>query len=364
MRKLKLAILRNEMDDNHDLWVEACRERRDQVEWKVVDITRSDWLKQMTMGEFDAMLAVPPGWTLSFKAMYDERLTVLHEVLGLPVYPSLPEILIYENKKLLAYWLAAQGIPHPETWVFYYKKEALDFLETARLPLVGKINIGAGGRGVRILKTRANARDYVINTFSGKGASRSLGPNWKKKGLLKRAVKILFHPQQLKAKLDLYRHQQSEGQKYFVLLQEYIPHTFEWRCVRIGDSFFAHKKLVDEDMASGSLLKGYGDPPLALLDFIRKLTDRYDLWSQAIDLFETEDGRYLVNEMQCIFGQSDPYQMLVDGEPGRYLYRDGEWVFEAGDFNRLESYALRMEHVIHLFTRKTEEVPDESTIRS
>jgi len=56
--------------------------------------------------------------------------------------------------------------------------------------------------------------------------------------------------------------------------------------------------------------------------------------------------------MQCIFGQSDPYQMLVDGQPGRYRYINGQWIFEKGDFNSLESYALRLEHVIELIKKK------------
>src|SRR5690606_33952040 len=114
------------------------------------------------------------------------------------------------------------------------------------------------------------------------------------------------------------------------------PHTFEWRCVRIGDSFFAHKKIRKDDKASGSLLKAYEQPPFDLLDFIKEITDRRNFRSQAVDLFTDENGRYLVNEMQCIFGQSDPYQMLINDQPGRYVFRNEEWHFEPGDFNRYE----------------------------
>ncbi|MBK6932905.1 MAG: hypothetical protein IPH12_19360 [Saprospirales bacterium] len=67
-----------------------------------------------------------------------------------------------------------------------------------------------------------------------------------------------------------------------------------------------------------------------------------------MDLFECSDGRYLVNEMQCIFGQSDPYQMLVNGQPGRYRRIDGKWTFEPGDFNRIRSFLLRLEHFIEI----------------
>lgn len=342
-----LAILQNEVPDDHLLWVHACAERASELTWEVVDITRADWLERMRQGRFDALLATPPGWNTAFRILFDERLTILHHVLGIPVYPSFEEIQIYENKKYLAYWLEARGIAHPKTHVFYYRDEAMDFLAQASFPLVGKTSIGGGGSGVVILKNEKMARQYVENTFSGRGASLQVGPKWRKKGFVGRALRKLLRPQELQQKLQQYRIQRAEVQKDFVILQAYVPHDFEWRVVRIGDSFFAHKKLKKGDMASGSLLKGYDNPPLALFDFVEAITEPYGFLSQAVDLFEAPDGSgYLVNEMQCIFGQSDPYQMLVDGQMGRYRRQNGQWVFEPGDFNRLECFALRIEHVL------------------
>ena len=110
-----------------------------------------------------------------------------------------------------------------------------------------------------------------------------------------------------------------------------------------------------KDKASGSLLKNYGNPPLGLLSFVREVTDRFNFRSQAVDLFETAPGEYLINEMQCIFGQSDPYQMLVDGKPGRYLWRENQWHFEPGDFNSNESYDLRVNFIIEILKSKSHE---------
>jgi hypothetical protein len=150
-------------------------------------------------------------------------------------------------------------------------------------------------------------------------------------------------------KLEIYRERRRDIQSNFVIFQEYIPHEFEWRVVRISDSFFAHKKLKSNEKASGSLLKEYVNPSLDLLDFVKKITDRYGFYSQAIDIFESERG-YLINEMQCIFGQSDPYQMLVNGKPGRYCYINNKWVFEEGDFATNACFNLRLKHVLKLFT--------------
>lgn len=357
MKKLKLAILRNEVPEDDVFWEKSCQELSDRVSWDLIDLTRHDWLERVTATPYDGLLTSPPGWTTAFKAMYDERLQILEMIKPAPIYPSLEEILIYENKKMLAYWLEAHQVPHPKTWVFYYENEAVDFVKNSRLPLVAKTSIGASGSGVQILHDTAEALEYIQNTFSGQGAARRrVGPKWKQKGFFLRVLKKLLRPGELKAKMQLYKHIGTEIQKDFVILQEFIPHEYEWRCVRIGDSFFAHKKVKQGEKASGSLIKAYETPPFELLDFVKEITDKRHFLSQSVDIFVAPDGRYLVNEMQCIFGQSDPYQMLIDGQPGRYRLLGEQWVFEPGDFNRHESFLLRLEHFIELLTEKNQEV--------
>jgi hypothetical protein len=94
------------------------------------------------------------------------------------------------------------------------------------------------------------------------------------------------------------------------------------------------------------LLKNYDNPPAGLLDFVREITGKHGFRSQAVDIFESDRG-YLVNEMQCIFGQSDSYQMLVDGKQGRYVREEGVWVFQEGDFAMNECYNLRLRYLIN-----------------
>ena len=137
-----------------------------------------------------------------------------------------------------------------------------------------------------------------------------------------------------------------------LILQEYIMHEYEWRVVVIGNSYFAHKKMKNGDRASGSLRKEYEKPPVELLQYCRDIMEKFGFYSQAIDLFDTSDRGFLVNEMQCIFGQSDPYQMLIEGQSGRYVYRKKHWSFEPGDFNSNESYDLRVSHVLELLKEK------------
>lgn len=346
------AIIGNENSNEGELWLRACENAKDFIiNCDIIDLSRNDWLKRITQKKYDYYLCKPPGISSSLKQLYDERVLIIATVLNLPIYPTLTEILIYENKRFLSFWLEANKIPHPKTFVFYNKEEAQFSLANKLLPLVAKTNIGASGSGVKILKNIKDVDAYLNSAFNDEGISQRWGPNLKKGHIIQRGFYYLIHPYEIKKKLEIYKKKKEEVQKGFVILQEYIKHDFEWRVVAIGDSYFAHKKLKIGEKASGSTLKQYDNPPLKLFDFAKNIMDRFGFYSQAIDMFETNEGQLLVNEMQCIFGQSDPYQMLVNGTPGRYRFIDGKWVFEEGNFNTNESYDLRIAHIINMIQK-------------
>lgn len=345
MKRLNLLILRNEDPYDHLPWVKACEEYKNEIDYKIVDITRNDWLENITSFNPDLCLLKPSGKTSLFRFLYQERIDILVHDLKIPVFPSYNELRIYENKRFFSYWAKANNVPHPKTFVFYNKKEALNSLKYSKTPLVGKLNIGASGSGIKILHNRDQLNNYIKKAFHS-GLRAQTGPKLQKGNLIHRLWHKLLNPKKFINRIQTYKSIASDKQKGFVIIQEYIPHNYEWRVVRIGDSFFAHKKIVTKDKASGTLLKNYDNPPLNLFDFTKSLTDKFGLHSVAVDLFEKNNNEYLVNEIQCIFGQSDPYQMLVNGKPGRYRYKEKQWEFEEGDFNKNKSFNLRLEYIL------------------
>lgn len=346
-KKNKLAILRNEDAFDHLKWIDACEDYPIDIDYKVFDITAESWLENVRAYSPDLLLLKPPGKTWLYRSLYQERLEILVSSLKYKSFPSIDEVRIYESKRYFAYWLKAQQLPHPKTWVYYNRKEALQIAEFMKLPLVGKINIGSAGNGVQVLYTKDQLIKYIEKAFS-KGLVPKIIPNLKQRKLIQRVWYTLTHPAKFKTLLKTFKDIASDFQKGFIILQEYIKHDYEWRAVRIGDSFFAHKKIVSKGKASGSLVKEYGAPPKELLNFVRELTNKFNFRSVAIDVFEPVQGQYLINEIQCIFGQSDPYQMIIDGNPGRYLYINGKWVFEKGNFNTNKSYDLRLKAAIEI----------------
>ncbi|MBI9066033.1 MAG: hypothetical protein JEZ09_01995 [Salinivirgaceae bacterium] len=347
---MKVAILKNEFDDGHENWMKACVKQN--IEADIIDLTKNNWLIKIKKEVYDCFLACPSGRESIFKNLYDERIYILNRVLNYNVYPNYDEISLHENKKYLSYWLASNEINHPKTNVFYYEKEAMEFVRNSNLPIVAKFNIGASGKGVRIFRNKEDVIHYIKQAFTGKGLRQSWGPDLKMGMFGSRILKIIRNPKRIFRRLEAYKKVYNETQNGLVIFQEYIPHEFEWRIVKIGNSYFGHKKIKQGDKASGTKGIDYAEPPVQLLNFVKNLCDLYSFNSMAVDLFEDENGEYMINELQCIFGHVQDYICEKDGSPGRFIYKDDNWLFEKGMFNSNLSYDLRLKDVFALYTSK------------
>jgi len=345
MTNYHFAILKNEDRDSHKNWKAACENYG--VTYDIIDLTSNTWLDEIKKHHYLCYLACPPGRETILKTLYDERIYIIENELHGFVYPSYKEIKIHENKKFLSYWLKALDIPHPKTFVFYNKIEALEYIDNANFPIVSKMSIGASGKGVCVHKTKDEVIKYVKRAFNS-GTRQKWGPNLKMGGYRSRVIKIITNPTRIINKVKIYRKQFIEVQKGFVIFQEYIKHDYEWRIIKIGESFFGHQKIKIGDKASGTKGIAYIPPPEKLLDFTRNLCEKYFFSSMAVDLFEGNNNEYIVNELQCIFGHVQQYVCEKDGKPGRFKYVDEKWIFEEGMFNANLSYDLRLENAINI----------------
>ena len=314
-----LGIIR-ELYHFHDSYVAACRERG--ISYEIIDITGTDWMEKVERPGCDAFLVWPAIGLTTFKEMFDDRLRIMEEELGKIVYPTWRETWLLDNKRRTRDWLTANSIPLPRTWVFYDKKEAIDFAASTPLPVVFKTNSGGAASGVEIVRSRSRATRIVKRAFG--------------KGIVPRGGNPL------------------DRQRGSVLFQEYLPGVKEWRMIRIGDSYFGYLKGAVGDFHSGTHRKEWLDPGKPLLDLLKMVTDKGRFTSMNVDVFETHDGRYLVNELHALFGQSTTEQMRIEGRMGRYLHdseRDA-WIFEEGDFARNACANIRVEWLVREILKK------------
>lgn len=299
-----------ELTRYHKYYIGACIEMG--VRYKIIDITCPDWIDILIESGCDAFLVRPSALSTELKQMYDEKLKIMVDELGLIIYPPYKDVWIYESKRKMHYWLKANNIEHPKTWVFYDKLQALDFCSRVDLPIVYKSNLGTTACGVIIFQRRDDLIRHVKKCFD--------------KGYV------------------IHGGDPRDRQWGSILLQEYLLNTLEWRMVCIDGSYFGHQKLKEGDFHSGSKKIGWFSPPDRLLNFVRHIMEKGNFSSMCLDVFETTDGRYLVNELQALFGQSTDFQMLVNGKPGRYIYNkiSESWEFDEGDFCRNSCCNLRL----------------------
>jgi len=309
--RYRIGIIRD-LFFNHESYIAACHELR--VAYKTVDLFATDWLRQVRVSGCDAFVAWPSEFITEWKCMYDERLRFLSGHLRKPVYPPYEALWLYGSKGRTHNWLEIQGLPHPKTWVFYLQAEAFDFLETAKLPLVVKLDIGSAAHSVWIVETAREARKLLGRAFG--------------KGLVGR------------------RSDARARQWGHLLFQEYLPNLREWRMIRIGDSYFGHEKGQAGQFHSGSGKVGWFAPPREALELLHRVTETSGFRSMAMDVFESSDGRLHINELQSIFGAFDNAQMHINGVPGRYRRVQNEYVFEEGRFCRNACCNLRIEDLL------------------
>lgn len=318
---MKLGILTGYND--WQLYIDACEELK--VDYEVVDILSPDWMQilKRVHNEIDGFLCRPPASFQELKSIYDERIFFIKEYFQKPLYPNFNSLYIYENKRNMAAFLEFHGFPHVDTKVFVDKQSALDYVETATYPIVQKANIGACGSAVTIIENRHKARrivNKIFGIFNGK-ISTGLSPI-----ITKYNIPISIT---------------GSAQKHYVIFQSYHPIKWEWRILKIGNTYSGHQKLLKGHKASGSGLVGWVEPPKELLYMVKDICEKGGFDVMDVDIFETIDGNYLVNELQAIFGSRSHYQMKINGKPGRFVYSNKNgFTFEEGEFHQYGSKLL------------------------
>lgn len=295
--------------DGH--YIEACRAL--DIPYKVLNISGPDWMDVIQHSGCHAFLVRPSGEWSAWKQMFDERLRIISYELGKTILPSYDEIWFYESRRRMLYWFGANHIPHPRTWVYYDRHEALAFADATPLPIVFKAEVGSGAMGIQVFRERGKLVRWI-----------------------KRHVK--------KGAVDC-DHDTRDRQCGPILFQEYLPNVTEWRMIRMGKSYMGYQKIKQGDFTSGAKEFNHACPPEALLEFVRHVTEQGGFKSMAVDVFETTDGRYLVNELQTTFGLHVEDGLPVkEGKPGRFLFDDTTrtWCFEEGQFCQNELCNLRV----------------------
>ncbi|MDI5920857.1 hypothetical protein QLQ86_08680 [Halomonas sp. LR5S13] len=310
---IRLGIIKSRVQ-RHTHYVRACQELG--LPFRVIDIAAHDWHRRVLDSGCELFFSWPDASLGPYARLQKDRCELIEKHMGKVLFPGVEEAWMYEDKIRTADWLVVQGIPCPRTWVFFDRDEARHFARECELPVVFKTRFGAASTGVRILRDRRALYRVVRCAFT-----RGHAP---------------------------YGHDRRDREWGSLLLQEYLPNVQEWRMVRIGDSFFGHRKGRVGNFHSGSGIAEWNMPEVRHLNLLYQVTELAGFRSMDVDIFERPDGQLLVNELQTVFGASVSIdQQRRDGVPGRMVRcSNGEWRFEAGDFARNACANERIRYVL------------------
>jgi len=313
------------------------------VDYEVIDIFSPDWLSEFRRKRCDGYMLRPPVATALWRNTYLKRLWLIRDELEGRCVPTLDSILYYESKILMADRFKLAKLPHPKTDVFFRFRDAWKHVSTTSLPKIVKTDGGSAGLGVRLITSRTALRLYLIRSFMTNYVARGFHSICD----LRKFLGTFFASWRVFFRTDMQYFIKPEISQGCFIIQDAVEIATEWRIVVIGKSFFGHQKLSGKNrLHSGSGCVGWVAPPFELLDQVKVWCEALNLNAMTFDIFEDAQGDYYVNEMQAVMGAYAPSQMYINDIPGRYVYAEGGWTFEEGEFCRHSCNVLRVEVLI------------------
>lgn len=304
----------------HYYYLKACHELK--ISYKLLDLFSNNWYEEVLNSGVKCLIIRPSVQYGPWKEMFDNRIRLLLKSVDIAIFPDDTTLWFWESKLRTLEWFKVNNIPHIETYIFYNKSEAFNYVDICDFPIIYKANSGSGSSGVKMVKSRGQLI-RLINRCFNKG-------------------------------IRTYRKQKLDKEHGFIILQRFMPNISEWRIIRIGNYYFGYEKIKRGSFHSGSQTFGYGIPPKEILNFVKDLSEKQSISFADFDIFLDRDGSIYLNEVQPYFGQKDDRELLrVDGVSGRLYYceHESEWRFEPGEYCRNNLCNLRLTEYLKKFMR-------------
>ena len=299
---MKIAIHHREGSfSNH--WIKYCQNNG--IDYKIVNAYDSDIINQVR--DCNAFMwhhhhADPRD------VLFAKQLIYSLESSGIKCFPDYHTTWHFDDKVGQKYLLEAIGAPLVPSYVFYTKKEALEWISKNSFPKVFKLRGGAGAANVMLARTPNEARKLVQKAF-GRGFSQFNRAGYLKErfrkwregknsflGVLKGISRLLIVTEFAKM------HTREKGYAYF---QDFIPNNkFDTRIVIIGgERALCERRYCRKNdfRASGSGYFEYVEADKEILENAFKIARKLKLQSVAFDFIYNKE-RPLIVEMSYGFG--------------------------------------------------------------
>ncbi len=312
-------------------WIQYCEMKA--IPFKKVNCYRSDIISQLR--ECSALL-----WHWNYENYRDKqfanKLIFSAEQMGLKVLPNYACSWHFDDKVAQKYLLESIREPHVNTWVFYDKSSAFEWIGKADFPLIFKLTTGAGSQNVRLIKSMAQAKEVITvsfgHGFSSKNYTNIIKDRYKKTlkyqdfQSLKNLFKSVFRA--VKPASDFKFINRERGYVYF---QEYLAgNDFDTRLVVIGKRCFGFRRFNRENDFRASGSSSFSCDPekisIAAVQIAFSVAKKMDARTLALDFLFDDRHSPLIVEISYAF----PVKSASDNCPG---YWDSELCWHPGKQN-------------------------------
>jgi len=287
-------------------WIEYCE--RMGIDYKIVNCYKHDIMQQLH--DCDALM-----WHYYHECAKDiqvaRQLLFAMECSGKVVFPNFTSNWHFDEKVGQKYLFESIGAPLVPTYVFYTRKEALDWVKETTFPKVFKLRGGAASDNVKLVRTPAQANRLIRKSF-GRGFCRynawgSLKERWRLYRLGRTNLRDCAKG--LARFIVPTRYSRMRGRdKGYVYFQDFIPENkYDIRVSYIYNRCFAFRRVVRprDFRASGSRVFDYGKDsvPRRAIEIAFEVARKLKIQSAAFD-FVMNNGEPLLVELSYAFGSA------------------------------------------------------------
>jgi glutathione synthase/RimK-type ligase-like ATP-grasp enzyme len=286
-------------------WLKYCDANN--ISYKIVNCYETDIIRQLY--DVDGLMW---HWDLNdYKAeLFARQLTYSLEKRGIEIFPNSNTSWHYNDKVGQKYLLEAIKAPLINSYVFYSKKDAINWIKNTSFPKVFKLRGGAGSSNVKLVKNYYEAKRLINKAFTNgfftvhpidRLIERIRVYNQEKNFLTFK--KILTGIARLWVKDELEKF--SNREKGYIYFQDFIPdNEFDIRLTVVGKLCFGILRYCrrGDFRASGSGLIDYNHQ-LIDIECVRlafEIAQKLNVQSIAFD-FIKNNGKYQIIEISYAF---------------------------------------------------------------
>jgi glutathione synthase/RimK-type ligase-like ATP-grasp enzyme len=308
-------------------WIKYCEEKG--ISYKIVDCYKSDIIEQLN--DCEAFM-----WHFHHAGpkdcLFAKQLLFSVQASGKKVFPDFNTVWHFDDKLGQKFLLEIINAPLVPCYVFYSRKNALEWVQNTSFPKVFKLRGGAGSQNVRLIKDKKHAIRLIKKAFRRGFKNNSVASPKELIRLFWLDKASIFNIFKGIARLFILTKfgKVSGRERGYIYFQDYVPdNDSDTRIVVIGNRAFAIKRLVRKNdfraSGSGSILYAKYEIDERCVEIAFELTKKLKAQCLAYDFIFDEKNTPLIVEISYGFGIE-----AYDPCPG-YWDRDLNW--HEGSFN-------------------------------